>query len=130
MSFTFVLRYLLITVHNLLYYWGISRDSGEQLKTIANGLRIYRPDFKKIVDDEQNKIRNYRLGQKNPMKQMKYIMMVGMTGAGKSLQINNLINYILGVSYDDDFRFKLILEEEELRDRRPNQSQYVSGTLI
>ena len=93
------------------------------LRGNANGLKIYRPNFRRIVEDRQDKIRSYTLGDKNPMKAMKYIMMVGMTGAGKSLQINNLINYILGVNYDDDFRFKLILEEEELQDRRPGQSQ-------
>ena len=93
------------------------------LRGNANGLKIYRPNFRRIVEDRQDKIRSYTLGDKNPMKAMKHIMMVGMTGAGKSLQINNLINYILGVNYDDDFRFKLILEEEELQDRRPGQSQ-------
>ena len=93
------------------------------LREKANGLEIYRPNFRRIVEDKQDKIRSYILGDKNPLKPMKYIMMVGMTGAGKSLQINNLINYILGVNYDDDFRFKLILEEEELQERRPGQSR-------
>ena len=93
------------------------------LRGNANGLKIYRPNFRQIVEDKQDKIRSYTLGDKNPMKAMKYIMMVGMTGAGKSLQINNLINYILGVNYDDDFRFKAIFDEEELKDRRPDQSQ-------
>ena len=44
-------------------------------------------------------------------------MIVGMTGAGKSLLINNIINYIYGVDYTDDFRFKLIVEDEEIKER-------------
>ena len=44
--------------------------------------------------------------------------MVGMTGAGKSLMLNNMVNYVYGVSFKDDFRFKLILEEDELSERQ------------
>ena len=43
-------------------------------------------------------------------------MIVGMTGAGKSLLINNIINYVYGVDYTDDFRFKLIVEDEEINE--------------
>ena len=44
-------------------------------------------------------------------------MMAGMTGAGKSLMVNNIVNFVYGVNCEDDFRFKLILEADELADR-------------
>ncbi len=47
----------------------------------------------------------------------KTIMMVGMCGAGKTLMINNIVNYVFGVNCEDNFRFKLILEEDEMKDR-------------
>ena len=40
-----------------------------------------------------------------------------MKGAGKSLMVNNIVNFVYGVNCEDDFRFKLILEADELADR-------------
>lgn len=41
-------------------------------------------------------------------------MLVGETGSGKSTLVDGMVNYVMGVSFDDPFRFTIVqLEEEE-----------------
>ena len=40
----------------------------------------------------------------------KVLMLVGATGVGKTTLLNSIVNYILGVKLDDDFRFQLDLK--------------------
>jgi len=39
-------------------------------------------------------------------------MVLGATGAGKTTMINTIANYIMGVHWEDDIRFKLLMEAE------------------
>lgn len=41
-------------------------------------------------------------------------MLVGATGSGKSTLVDGIANYIMSVSFEDPFRFKMVtLEKEE-----------------
>ncbi|XP_076602180.1 uncharacterized protein LOC143329911 [Chaetodon auriga] len=55
--------------------------------------------------------RRYNFG-KESMRQNRTIMLLGATGSGKSTLINGMINYIVGVEWKDNFRFKLINEDQ------------------
>ena len=56
----------------------------------------------------------------------KVLMVVGATGAGKSTLINGIANYIMGVDWEDDFRFKLI-SEETAHDQTKSQTKCITA---
>ncbi|KAG5840261.1 hypothetical protein ANANG_G00186940 [Anguilla anguilla] len=53
-------------------------------------------------------------------KRNKTIMLLGATGSGKTTLINGMINYILGVEWKDEWRFKLI---DEVTNKTQAESQ-------
>ncbi|XP_073786283.1 uncharacterized protein isoform X2 [Danio rerio] len=76
---------------------------------------------KKIEENEH--FNQYVFGRKVEDVKNKVILLLGSTGAGKTTLVNVLVNYILGVEWEDSYRFKLINEVT-------NRSQAESQTYI
>ena len=72
---------------------------------------IYKLKLMLVAEDKEKGVAKYRFGKPRPDTQEYVVMLVGATGAGKSTLINGMVNYILGVDWEDDFRFKLIAGE-------------------
>lgn len=43
----------------------------------------------------------------------KMIMFIGVIGFGKSILVDGIVNYVIGVSFDDLFRFIFLYFEKE-----------------
>ncbi|XP_063049359.1 uncharacterized protein LOC134443526 [Engraulis encrasicolus] len=69
---------------------------------------IYLLNMKR-AESEINKMFFGEESSRNPSN--KTIMVVGATGSGKTTLINGMVNYILGVDWEDNWRFKLVDED-------------------
>ncbi|KAG8147186.1 hypothetical protein E2320_022818 [Naja naja] len=71
---------------------------------------VFALPLKKVPSDASTSCLVYQLGEKNLEVPNKVILVMGATGCGKTTLINGMINYILGVQWENNFRFKLIHE--------------------
>ena len=76
-------------------------------------LKLYQPPMICLQEKLNERIAVRAIGAENPNFPApgKVLMAVGATGSGKTTFINALTNYIYGVDWNDDFRYKLITDE-------------------
>jgi len=93
----------------------LSVQMRDESKIIENDIPVvYKLPVNKDMEDANKMIAKCHIGQPSVHRfPEKVLMVVGATGAGKSTLINGMMNYILGVEWKDNFRFKLIAEKEE-----------------
>ncbi|KAG8147869.1 hypothetical protein E2320_000009 [Naja naja] len=71
----------------------------------------------------------HQLGKKNLEVPNKVILVMGGTGCGKTTLINGMIHYILGVQWEDNFRFKLIHEATQ-RSEAGSRTSEVTAYMV
>ncbi|XP_056310868.1 uncharacterized protein LOC130222313 isoform X2 [Danio aesculapii] len=91
-------------------------------------LPIYKLYLEDIWQNRDGFCKRSRFG-KNITKENKTIMMIGATGAGKTTLINSMINYILGVKWEDDVRFVLI-DEGQQKSQAESQTSEITAYKI
>ena len=76
---------------------------------------IYQLKAQDVVVNKSNQLRRCTIGRPDPIRapEEKIIMLLGAVGTGKTTLIDGMANYLLGVEWADDFRFKLIVDEGE-----------------
>uniref|UniRef100_A0A8C8SII7 Fibronectin type-III domain-containing protein n=1 Tax=Pelusios castaneus TaxID=367368 RepID=A0A8C8SII7_9SAUR len=113
-------------------------SAGEELRTPAQDFfkksallekgqpSVYALPIEKVVFASNATYLKYKLGKENLQIPNRVIMVMGATGSGKTTLINGMINYILGVQWKDEFRFKLIHEITH-RSQAESQTSEVSA---
>uniref|UniRef100_A0A672LGG2 AAA+ ATPase domain-containing protein n=1 Tax=Sinocyclocheilus grahami TaxID=75366 RepID=A0A672LGG2_SINGR len=80
---------------------------------------------RKYIDGTDKKVRQWIYGRRDRNKQNKVILMVGETGTGKTTMINTLVNYLLGVKFEDQ-EFYQITEEADDKDQSQSQTRDIT----
>ncbi|XP_061578353.1 uncharacterized protein LOC133444529 [Cololabis saira] len=68
-------------------------------------------------------LKRLTVGERSSMKTNKTILLVGETGTGKSTLINALVNYTMGVKFEDEVWFQVV--EDEKRSQAESQTSDV-----
>ncbi|CAF1353371.1 unnamed protein product [Adineta steineri] len=84
---------------------------------LSECLHIHELNYREEIINQTSNLRKCYVGRptlvNGCLPQEKIIMVVGATGAGKSTMINAFVNYFYGTQWKDNFRLKLITEEDE-----------------
>lgn len=97
-------------------------EKDDPLKILQLPLGVTKCEFAK-------KIRVMEMGS-NTGKDMRVLMILGATGAGKTTLINMLCNYIMGVDWDDDFRFNLVDESQIKKSQAESQTDFITSYVL
>nr|XP_055045989.1 uncharacterized protein si:ch73-170d6.2 [Misgurnus anguillicaudatus] len=107
----------------------IKKTMSTQIEDGASaGLPIFKLHMDETWQNSDGYCRRCTFGKKTA-KEKKTIMMIGATGAGKTTLINSMINYILGVQWEDNFRFMLI-DEGKQKSQAESQTSAITAYNI
>ena len=75
---------------------------------------VYSLPMREVVMNDKQQIAKFHISQPLPKDRSpeKVFMILGATGVGKTTMIHSIANYIMGVHWEDEFRFKLVMEAE------------------
>ena len=103
-----------------------------------NGCKLVQQDELAILQlplkltMESGRLFKYDVGSPGPCISPlpeKVLMVVGATGAGKSTLINGMANYVLGVKWEDSFRYKVTTDEGN-RSQAESQTTNITAYTI
>ena len=97
-----------------------------------NEPNIYIPYTNTTHTDDLEWLKKVEIGKKNKLNsgiKEKVVLLVGATGARKTSTINAMVNYLMGVTFKDKFRIKLI-EEETAKDQAMSQTMVYSRLYL
>ncbi|KAK2913248.1 hypothetical protein Q8A67_001647 [Cirrhinus molitorella] len=95
--------------------------------TNAGSPALYRLNTeKKYIDGTDKKVRQLMYGRRDRNKQNKVILMVGETGVGKTTITNTMVNYLLGLKFEDEEWYEIMEEKEAHEDQTKSQTSQIT----
>ncbi|XP_020790199.2 uncharacterized protein LOC110169038 [Boleophthalmus pectinirostris] len=76
--------------------------------------------------DEESKLKRFTFGKRDPKLQNRTVLLVGATGTGKSTLINALVNFVMGVTFDDRVWFEITEDGKDQKSQSHSQTTAVS----
>ena len=108
-----------------------SLPRGSQILSIGPPL-VYKLSAEIKLWREKGKIIKKSIGSPNDLEGRtteKVLMVVGATGAGKTTLINGMVNYILGIKWEDKFRYKLVAEDSKVSQAHSQTKEITAYTF-
>ncbi len=98
---------------------------------IIDGMQVYKLPLKSSpsYSGAPSIVKRFTFGvptNQRIRRENKTILLMGATGSGKTTMINAMINYVLRVEWEDDFRFMLV-DEEVRKTQAHSQTQGVNA---
>ena len=97
----------------------------EELKLKDGTLSIYKLAMEENLRDERRMISKQSVGEPGQFEE-KVLLVIGATGAGKSTLINGMANYIMGVKWEDNFRFKAVTDDPKVSTSK-SQTKFITA---
>ena len=120
-------EYLDIPGFNTLEEEEIKKLFDAQIKVTPTDTNLEKKNYctkENLLSDDKDKMKIYKYESvkfsSEEEKKVKVILLIGQTGCGKTTLINLLINTLLGTKYNDDYRYKIIIEEKHKDESKSN----------
>ena len=97
---------------------------GQPSQILLGGEKVYLLPTHETM--RKSGILKVTVGQSQQHVPHKILMLIGTAGAGKTTLITAIANYIMGVDWEDEYRFKLI-SEETAHDKTKSQTKCITA---
>lgn len=104
------------------------RDSSWSYRVSDGMSTLFQLKPRFTTNDKKKRIAKCHIGSLPNRRhcQERVLLVVGATGAGKSTLINAITNYVLGVKWEDNFRFQLVSNEKG-KSQAHSQTEWITA---